>query len=133
VFELTIQSGNGFNPGNIGRLEELQNFVPVTYQLQTLNLFLNRLDNKLQDDLVVKENWPSSSEFLALDTNLVISSVYPSFFNSSSMTLRLMNLGSESVEQKNMAGWHPVTALENETSETTAVAPMDVVTFTKSI
>jgi alpha-mannosidase len=133
VFELTIQSGNGFNPESVGRLEELQNFVPVTYQLQTLNLFLNRLDNKLQDDLVVKENWPSSSEFLALDTNLVISSVYPSFFHSSSMTLRLMNLGSESVEQKNVAGWHPVTALENETSKMTAVAPMDVVSFIKSI
>lgn len=132
-FELTVQSGNGFDSENIGRWEELQNFIPVTYQLQTLNLFLNRLDNKLQDDLVVKEDWPASSEFLALDTNLAISSIYPSFFRKSSLTLRLMNLEPESIEQKNMPGWQRITALENETSETEVVAPMDVVSFARTI
>lgn len=62
----------------------------VDYQLQNLNLFVNRLDNKIWDSEITFD-LPKRFELLNLDFDMNIAAIYPSFTCDDAFVVRLQN------------------------------------------
>ncbi|MDN6640511.1 MAG: alpha-mannosidase [Tetragenococcus sp.] len=102
----------------------------ISYQRQTLNLFINRLDNKI---------WPQENQLslgkeysaFQLETELVVSAVYPSYTKSNAFVLRLANptenkakLPSEFMQEHKM-----INAVEEEVEREEIIYPFDYVSY----
>ena len=101
----------------------------VSYQLQSLNVFINRLDNKIwnsENDVQL----PMSSELLDLPVNLDVSALYPAYATPNAYIVRLQNLTSEA--QKIPAGILKkgivVNAMEEQV-DVTEIPPYDLLSL----
>ena len=128
-FSFCITFGTKFDQVRVDQQQEEHSFEPVAYQWQNLNLFFNRLDNKLQDDLVAPSNMPTEQSFLSLKSALTVSAVYPAMFHQSGTVIRLMNRSNSSADVELPGDWQPVNAIEEEVPFDGQVAPMDVLTI----
>lgn len=101
----------------------------VSYQKQTLNLFINRLDNKIWPT-EVSSQVPRSLSLVAIDNDLVISSIYPSR-ESKKYLIRILNDSDEilDVANKISRGIERVDLFENRLDEGTEIMPHSFATF----
>ncbi|MDB1566069.1 glycoside hydrolase family 38 C-terminal domain-containing protein [Lacticaseibacillus paracasei] len=107
----------------------------VGYQLQTLNLFINRLDNKLWP-LEFDDGLPeikATETFLQLDPAVTISALYPAYTIDHAVVLRLANQGSKAIDATALlkAGWLSANALEEVSEDQTQlqIGAYDMVTL----
>lgn len=109
----------------------------VSYQSQKLNLFVNRLDNKIWD-IEFNESLPQITEnesFLNIDTQVSVSAIYPAYTVKNALVLRLTNQSGEDVDVTNLLkkGFILVDALEEVQSvpSNLVIKPYDMVTLLK--
>ncbi|WP_288615099.1 hypothetical protein [uncultured Lactiplantibacillus sp.] len=107
----------------------------VSYQLQKLNLFVNRLDNKIWD-VEFDDSLPTISEcesFLKLDPHVTISALYPAYTVPNSFVIRLANESGVAADLTPLLKQHfiQVNALEEAQpcSEQLVIQPYDMVTL----
>ncbi|MCT3031728.1 MAG: alpha-mannosidase [Pediococcus sp.] len=101
----------------------------ISYQMQKLNLFINRLDNKIwetEDNPLI----PSSFSLLEID-NLLISAIYPSYQDEDAYIVRIQNPTKESVTlPKNLLKQAIiVNALEDPIESDGTIGKYDMVTL----
>jgi alpha-mannosidase len=80
-----------FDSKKIANQSYLLKSSALAYQLQDLNLFANRLDNKLQDDLLPQTDLPKELSLFNEKTDLCVSACYPDYFDADAMIVRLFN------------------------------------------
>jgi alpha-mannosidase len=80
-----------FDSKKIANQSYLLKSSALAYQLQDLNLFVNRLDNKLQDDLLPKMDLPKELSLFSEENDLCVSACYPDYFDADAMIVRLFN------------------------------------------
>lgn len=102
----------------------------ISYQKQTLNVFINRLDNKIWP---LREVEPLATTFslLEIPETLVVSAIYPAYRTADTYVLRLANPTSEEIHVNRSVFAHAkvVNALEEELSATTIIKPYDYMTL----
>lgn len=99
-FEFSISLlGEKFNGNKVEKRYETYNSQDIYYQLQTLNKFINRLDNKIQNSRA-KFNIPKEYSLFDIDKKVCISSIAPSL-NDDAILVRVKNCSSEEVKIDN--------------------------------
>lgn len=110
----------------------------VNYQLQKLNLFVNRLDNKIWDvefDPSLPQ-LPHQATLLQIDPKITITALYCAYTIKNAIVIRLSNQANKTVDltQFLAAGFQRTNALEEvqSSSENAAqLAPYEMATFIK--
>ncbi|RMC49853.1 alpha-mannosidase [Lactobacillus sp. ESL0263] len=105
----------------------------ISYQLQGLNVFINRLDNKIWATERTPKI-PEQIELLNLPKEIVVSALYPSVTDSNSYILRLENLTNQVVILPDFIRdkGQVVNALE-EPSDEQQISPYDLISIKLSI
>ncbi|GMA52853.1 hypothetical protein GCM10025857_42100 [Alicyclobacillus contaminans] len=102
----------------------------ISYQKQGLNLFIHRLDNKIwpQENQLVLEKEYSAFQ---LDTDLSVSTIYPSYTKTNAFVLRLANLTeNEAVLPSGFTQKHKmINAIEEEVEKEDSIPPFDYVSY----
>jgi alpha-mannosidase len=88
-FAFFINSGN-FDAELLSRQEASYNAQDISYQMQTLNKFINRLDNKIHPSQQVVPS-PRQFSLIEADSSLLLSSFSPSLYHNNSFLLRFKN------------------------------------------
>jgi len=101
----------------------------VSYQNQSLNVFINRLDNKIWETENTPEI-PTKLEILSISRELNVSALYPAYSSSDEYILRLQNLSSIQQEISNelLAKSQVVNALEEPITQT-SIKPYDLLSL----
>ncbi|MFC6177271.1 glycoside hydrolase family 38 C-terminal domain-containing protein [Companilactobacillus huachuanensis] len=102
-----------------------------SYQEQELNLFHNRLDNKIQFPTIEKSEI-RELELFNLPKDYLISSIYPSYTDQSAIIVRLENVGENKIVlNKDDFGKNVevVNALEDKENLDFTIAPMSVISL----
>ncbi|MFT8424994.1 MAG: alpha-mannosidase [Liquorilactobacillus sp.] len=101
----------------------------ISYQKQTLNLFINRLDNKIWPT-EISYQIPRKLSLLAVDQELVVSATYPSK-EKGKYLVRILNASSEIIDIKNKISRKAVKVdiFENELADETKIMPYAYATF----
>ncbi|AUJ29108.1 alpha-mannosidase [Liquorilactobacillus hordei] len=101
----------------------------VSYQKQTLNLFINRLDNKIWPT-EVSSQIPRSLSLVAIDHDVVVSSLYPSRENEKYL-IRILNDSDEMLDVANKINSEieRVDLFENKLNQGTKIMPHTFATF----
>ncbi|MBS7576708.1 MULTISPECIES: alpha-mannosidase [unclassified Enterococcus] len=89
TFGIAISKGK-FDEFKVAQQAENRLQQSISYQKQSLNVFINRLDNKiwpLQEKLTIPEEF----SLLELPENLIISAIYPSYFHDTGFVIRFAN------------------------------------------
>ncbi|BAQ57180.1 glycoside hydrolase family 38 C-terminal domain-containing protein [Lactobacillus acetotolerans] len=100
----------------------------VSYQLQTLNVFINRLDNKIWDTNI-NHSIPKEDSILDLPANINVSALYPSYDDTNSYIIRIQNMTDHEIKlpKKLYENGEIVNALEEKVKQTSSVDPFDIV------
>lgn len=103
----------------------------ISYQMQSLNMFIHRLDSKLQPELTPTHRIDDYS-LLNYSGKAITSSLMPSLYNTNAWVLRLANPTSQEIslgklELSKFKTWSFVDAREQAMPETDTIAPYDVV------
>lgn len=113
----------------VAEVQEELLFRPISYQRQNLNLFLNRLDNKLQDSLVSPTEMPlkfSAYSELSVGT---ISACYPAYFTKNAFVIRIQNTTAHEVTWPIKAGQTVVNAIEEPIQYNGKIPAYDAITI----
>jgi alpha-mannosidase len=122
------------NQGTIAK-EVRQWLAPsVSYQMQDLNYFINRLDNKIWETEFNPEI-PSQLSLLTLDSNLDVVAVYPSYTEPDKTIIRIQNLTdkAEPIQANLLSNGTVVNALEEVQPATSSVPPYDLISLKVSL
>ncbi|WP_057881156.1 glycoside hydrolase family 38 C-terminal domain-containing protein [Companilactobacillus kimchiensis] len=101
------------------------------YQEQELNLFHNRLDNKIQFPTIEKEAM-TELELLNLPNNYLVSSIYPAYTDRNSFIIRLENVSKKTIpidKLKLGKEYQVVNALEDPQDSDLVIPPMGVISL----
>lgn len=106
----------------------------ISYQMQVLNKFINRLDNKIQPAENMELEFPREYSLLSIDKKVVFSSIAPSLKNSNSLLLRVKNSSSESIpiNEKDFSkfkSWKVVNSIEEEKENKLIIKPYNMLTI----
>lgn len=100
----------------------------VSYQLQNLNFFIRRLDNKIwkTESVIVPDREYS---LLHIDRNLIVSSIYPSYLDEDAFIVRISNPTGSSIALPNelMENNEQVNALEEKVSVQQRISPYSMI------
>ncbi|MFT8407520.1 alpha-mannosidase [Liquorilactobacillus nagelii] len=136
-FEFAILNKKTADANNIAK-EAHRWFIPsISYQKQTLNLFVNRLDNKIWDIEFDKRLKQLKTTFSSLEINLpvVISAIYPAYTIKNAYVLRLTNFSenlSVSVGELKDQGYQVTNALEEVITDSDfKISPSSMMTLIK--
>ncbi|WP_242596423.1 hypothetical protein [Enterococcus ureasiticus] len=102
----------------------------ISYQKQALNVFINRLDNKIWP-LEEKIDLEKEFSMLGLPRELLVSAIYPSYRKKDAFVVRLANPTKKSVtiDKKILTDVKIVNALEEEIVYTEEIQPYDYITL----
>ncbi|SYW03794.1 conserved protein of unknown function [Oenococcus oeni] len=128
-YDVQIYFAKTFNELVVAKIQEKINFQAMSYQIQSKNLFLNRLDNKLQDDLVPIAGLPTQFNLIDLPNGLFVSACYPSYFGNNATILRLFNPSKLAVAFKLPSGAQAVNALEDSREYHGIIAAYDLLSI----
>ncbi len=96
-FEFAISAAKGeFDEYQTAKIGEQYQTQDISYQLQTVNKFINRLDNKIQESEEVLSKSPEKFSLLTVDSELIYSSISPSLYDDA-VLLRLKNPGNRTI------------------------------------
>lgn len=102
-----------------------------SYQEQELNLFHNRLDNKIQFPNIEKSNM-RKLELLNLPDDYLVSAIYPAYTDKSAVIIRLENVGEKMlILDKKQFGKNVevINAIEEKKDSDFEIAPMGVISL----
>ncbi|MFT9214217.1 alpha-mannosidase [Liquorilactobacillus ghanensis] len=109
----------------------------ISYQKQSLNLFINRLDNKIWD-VEFRDELPrlnTSQGFLNLDLPVVVSAIYPAYTIKNAYVIRLANFSNQKiidVSELKSQGYQVANALEEISAESSyEIAPSSMITLVR--
>lgn len=105
--------------------------IVPNYQKQELNLFHNRLDNKIQFPTIEKQSL-SELELLNLPNDYLVSSIYPTYFGGEGFVVRLENVGDKEVQLDSKyfgKNYQVVNALEEKKENRLVIPPMSVISI----
>lgn len=74
----------------------------ISYQRQILNKFINRIDNKVWPFQKEKNKLKRQFSLFKLPEKLIVSAIYPSYFEENKMVIRLSNPSSKLLDLKDM-------------------------------
>lgn len=102
----------------------------ISYQMQKLNLFINRLDNKIwetDDDPQI----PAEYSLLSLNDKYLVSAVYPSYSDSKSFIIRLQNPTKNEIKiaKDDFKDDQIVNALEEPLNNVNSIKPYDLISI----
>ncbi|MBM6953216.1 alpha-mannosidase [Enorma phocaeensis] len=83
-------AGGAFDEERVAKLAEERLVPTVSYQRQNLNLFINRLDNKIWPQQFPVER-PRELSLLDLGEDCIVSAIMPSLYDKRSFVVRLVN------------------------------------------
>lgn len=106
----------------------------ITYQMQTHNRFINRLDNKIQPIEDIGFDFQREYSLLSIDNNVVFSSISPSLKDGNAILLRLKNSSSEPVfiKEKDFSKfkkWEVVNSIEEIQDSRLIIKPYNILTI----
>lgn len=127
-YDFTLQFGKGLGLKQAANLQEKEIFRPFAYQKQELNLFLNRLDNKLQDDLIKELPLPQDLSVLNVPEQVTVTACYPGYFKTDKFVVRINNPSEKPIAFELPNGAQAVNALEEPIVYAGTIAVMDVLT-----
>ncbi|OIK85199.1 alpha-mannosidase [Oenococcus oeni] len=127
AFELKAES---FNMTRTNQLTQKWLDPSISYQKQSLNLFINRLDNKIWE---TEENpvIPKELSLLKLDPKLNVSAIYPAYSDGKTYLVRIQNMTnlSQPVPNDFLKKAQPVDALEKPIAQKSTIDPFDLASF----
>lgn len=102
----------------------------VSYQKQNLNVFINRLDNKIwetEDNPII----PRQQTLLELSDDLDVAAIYPAYRSAKYFVIRIQNLTNHQVliPPKLLQIGKVVDALENPVQDTKIIKPYDLISI----
>lgn len=134
-FGLAYFDGEELSESQIANVADKWLSQSISYQLQTFNLFVNRLDNKIWDiefsndlpPISKNENW------LSLNLPCSISAIYPAYTVKDSYVLRLSNMSDKIVDVSDLKekGYLLTNALEEVIDSKYQIEPYSMATFIK--
>lgn len=125
-FECTILISKNFNPLVIDICKSQIKGSIINYQAQTKNLFVNRLDNKLQTDVIPRQNLPKMLSCVSIITGVSCSAIYPSYTNNRAMIIRVVNPTDKIIKWTLPKDSRVVNALEETIGYDGVINPYDV-------
>jgi len=128
-FKFDVCVNDSFNELAVAKQSDEIASPAISYQVQSLNLFKNRLDNKLQDGLAPDGNLDMTLSLLDAPKNLIVSACYPDYFDDSAIIVRLSNPTGSSVEFKAPLNSVAVNSLDEEIEFEGKIAPYDILTL----
>jgi len=125
-FALSIQDGC-FDEYKTAKTWEDYTIEHPSYQIQSLNKFIYRLDNKIQPREGVSPA-PSGFSLLSVGENMLFGSIAPSLYNENAVLLRLKNPTKDAIQLENynfdhFAGAEQVNYIEEIAAEQDFVIP----------
>lgn len=128
TFAICVSEGD-FDELSVARLSQKRLSIPMSYQRQSLNLFINRLDNKIWPEQYPREHVREAS-LLDLGEGALVSALMPSLYDVSSFVVRLVNPTAREIDIPDvlLVEGTQVTALEDELEAVAKVAPYSFVT-----
>ncbi|GBG94077.1 alpha-mannosidase [Ligilactobacillus salitolerans] len=137
TFEFGLLAGKDLQENELAVRAERWLAADVSYQLQTLNLFINRLDNKIWE-IEFDDSLPQITEqetLFELDPEVTISALYPAYTVKGAVVLRLANESAKTLDLSALLeqGFIPTNALEETLpkKEKLLLAPYDMLTVLK--
>lgn len=127
-YDFTVSFSTGLDLKQTASLQEKATFQVLSYQKQELNLFLHRLDNKLQEGLLKENFLPRKLSLLNVPEQVAVTACYPAYFKKDKIVLRLNNATSQAVAYTLPNGGQAVNALEQPVTYDGMIAAMDVLT-----
>jgi alpha-mannosidase len=132
-FGISIKEEN-FNERVVAKRYETFTTQNISYQMQTLNKFINRLDNKIQPLEKIKNDLEREYSLLSIDNNVVFSSISPSLKDIDAVLLRVKNPSCESIfiDKKDFSKfkkWKVVNNIEEEKENKLIVKPYNMLTI----
>lgn len=129
-FEFALDMENKeFSEEHISKLAYKWMTPSISYQIQKLNLFINRLDNKIweTDD---NPSIPDSYSLLELADKYLVSAIYPAYSDVDSFIVRIQNPTNNEIEIGNdFRNGQIVDALENPISNVESIKPYDLISI----
>lgn len=113
----------------VAEVQEELLFRPISYQRQNLNLFLNRLDNKLQDSLVSPTEMPLQFSAYSELFAGTISACYPAYFTKNAFVIRVQNTTVHEVICPIKNGQRVVNAIEEPIQYNGKIPAYDAITI----
>lgn len=125
-------SSSEFDQDETEYLRSLMSLKTPNYQRQEMNLFMNRLDNKIQNFQVSRQN-TNKLTVLSLPEVIHVAACYPSYYNPHSFIVRLENVTANPVDLdkrilKNYQ-FRVINALEKDIDQNLQIPAMDVLTL----
>lgn len=134
-FGLAYFDGEELSESKIANVADKWLSQSISYQLQTFNLFVNRLDNKIWDIEFSKDLSPISKNenWLSLNLPCSISAIYPAYTVKDSYVLRLSNMSDKIVDVSDLKekGYLLTNALEEVIDSKYQIEPYSMATFIK--
>ena len=131
-YEVTIAVGEQFNELATAQRAKQLGQPGLAYQHQQLNLFINRLDNKLQDELAPKQALPASLIGWQLPDTVVVGACYPDYFDTAAVIIRVVNPTNEPVAFELPASAIVVNAVDEPKQYDGQINAYDVLSFKMS-
>jgi len=123
-------SNEGFSEDDISKKSYNWLSPSLSYQMQKLNLFINRLDNKIweTDD---NPKIPSSYSLMSLNKKYLVSAIYPSYNDSDSFIVRIQNptKNSITIDKNEFKNGEFVDALEQPISNVEEIPAYDLISI----
>lgn len=134
-YQVTIRIDDRFDELVIAQQALQVSQTALAYQSQQLNLFINRLDNKLQDELAPKAPLPATMSLFELPEHVVAGACYPDFFDHDAVIVRVVNPTKHAVEFALPTGAQVVNAIDEAQDYQGTIASYDVLTlkFNKAV
>lgn len=125
-------SSSAFDAEETEHIRSLTSLGTPNYQRQNMNLFMNRLDNKIQDFQVSKKK-SNKLTILSLPKEVHVAACYPSYYDRHSFIVRLENVTEVPVDLdrkmfKNFQ-FRVINALEKEIDQHLQIPAMDMLTI----
>ncbi|MGY3766122.1 glycoside hydrolase family 38 N-terminal domain-containing protein [Vagococcus vulneris] len=130
-YSFAIQVGKGrLDQFKVAKTTQKRLSQSVSYQKQSLNLFINRLDNKIWP-LQHSKRVPTELSLLELPKDVIVSAIYPAYSEENSYVIRLANPTKETVELTDRVTLKGkiVNALEEDVGQVNNIKPFDYVSL----
>lgn len=124
-------TSNTFDEYTIARKAYDRHTPSISYQRQKLNKFIHRLDNKIWP--YQKEHVQLNKEYkgLELPKELIISSIYPSYFTNDGMVVRIANPRGNAIElsEEILDRFERTNAIEDHVEQNLTIKAYDYITL----
>ncbi|MDK9850655.1 alpha-mannosidase, partial [Staphylococcus equorum] len=134
-FSFAIRVSKGlFNESETAEISHSRLSPSLSYQLQSLNYFIHRLDNKIWLTKTAIHTNPDES-LLHVPNELLVSAVYPSYKDDQAFIVRLANptVNEVSIDSSLLKQSTIVNAIEEPLTETSVILPYNYVSLKFSL